>query len=238
MGNFMRTLAVLMFFAAAAAQAAGLAGIWSGSVDGEALVLQLGADGNGTLNGGPIRYQVLGQQLLIQNGDELNSYGFELKGDSLHVSGGDLEAPVTLRRGKAAAQAKPGKLPAGPVAQGGPAQELAGKWCWITNFNANLGGGSQTSRCFELRADGNYVYDGESSISAYSEGNSGLYGGTASSSHDEGRWSLSGGALVAQSSSGSVTRYRLEKRNHPKNHDPMICLDGDCFVTYWKKSPW
>ena len=30
-----------------------------------------------------------------------------------------------------------------------------------------------------------------------------------------------------------------EKRNHPKNkRDPMICLNGECYVTFSNKPPW
>ncbi len=32
--------------------------------------------------------------------------------------------------------------------------------------------------------------------------------------------------------------YTLEKRNHPKNKDPMIVLNGQPFVTYYNKPPW
>jgi len=41
------------------------------------------------------------------------------------------------------------------------------------------------------------------------------------------------------SRSGKVSSYALEKRNHPKNkRDPMICLDGTCYVTYYNKPAW
>lgn len=226
-----------MLLLSSALYAAGLEGTWSGTLDGEPLILRLDAGGNGQLNGEPIQYQVLGSLLVVVDGDGMQSYQYTLKGDRLQVAGGTLAAPLTLSRGTAAAKAsKPGPSAATPKATA--AGELAGKWCWISNFNANQGGGSQTSRCFELRPDGSYVYDYDSSASAYSGGNSGLYGGTSSSSHDEGRWSVGAGTLTAQSSSGNTNTYRLEKRNHPKNRDPMICLDGDCYVTYWNKAPW
>jgi hypothetical protein len=32
--------------------------------------------------------------------------------------------------------------------------------------------------------------------------------------------------------------YVLEKRNHPKNNDPMIVLDGEPYVTYYQKPRW
>ena len=35
-----------------------------------------------------------------------------------------------------------------------------------------------------------------------------------------------------------VTTYVLEKRNHPKNNEPMLVLDGQAFVTFYQKPPW
>ncbi len=43
---------------------------------------------------------------------------------------------------------------------------------------------------------------------------------------------------TARSATGRVTTYQLEKRNHPKNNDPMLLLDGQSFVTYYQKPPW
>jgi hypothetical protein len=86
--------------------------------------------------------------------------------------------------------------------------------------------------CIELRADGTYTYNAESSRSVSA-------GSTASQSSDAGRWSYKGGQLIAQSRSGQTRTYSLEKRNHPKNkRDPMICLDGACYVTFYNKPAW
>jgi hypothetical protein len=101
----------------------------------------------------------------------------------------------------------------------------------VTNFTANVGGSSR-SACFELRADGTYLYQ-------HAGSSSGAYGSTASQSSGAGRWRVSGNQLTAQSQRGNVNTYTLEKRNHPKNkRDPMICLDGECYVTFHNKPPW
>lgn len=234
----MRTLALMLLLVlTTASHAAGLAGTWRGTLDGDALVLELRADGSGALNGDAIRYQQLGQQLLIEQDGELVSYFIQQRGDAMTVSGGTLDAPLVLNRGAGKA-ASTKTAPAAVEDKGSASSDLTGKWCYVASFTANMGGGSQSNRCFELRADGSYTYDGESSISAYSGGNAGLYGGTASSSHDEGQWSVTATQLTARSNSGTVNRYALERRNHPKNRDPMICLDGQCYATYWKKAPW
>lgn len=237
--QMLRTLILICLAAATPVQAAGLTGTWSGTLEGEPLVLQLGKDGGGSLNGEPILYQQFGEALVIQDSSgEVVSYVIQQKGDVLTVSGGNLDAPLSLMRGKAVIKPKTAKsTPAKPNTGAGP--ELVGKWCYVSSFSANQGGGSQSSRCFELSADGRYTYQSEGSMSAYSGANSsGMWGGTSSSASDSGRWSLTGNRLTAQSDSGNVSTYTLEKRNHPKNRDPMICLDGDCYATYWNKAPW
>ena len=86
--------------------------------------------------------------------------------------------------------------------------------------------------CFELRPDGTYTYQSQSSMSATT-------GGSASQSGDSGRWSVAGNRITAHSRSGQTTTYTLDKRNHPKNRrDPMICLDGDCYATAYNRPPW
>lgn len=238
MRRFILGLIALLF--ASAVSAASLVGTWRGSLDGEDLVLDLRADGTGTLSGDPIRYQLLGDQLLVQSADgEVLAYTARQKGNTLVVSGGDIDGSLTLTRGKASAKSKTPTAPATVAAapgKGGVRNEMVGRWCLVTSFNNTLsGGGSQTERCFELRADGSYLYNYENSMSAYS---SGAWGGANSSSGDQGRWTATANSLTAHSAGGGSTTYALEKRNHPKNRDPMLCLDGDCYATHWQKPSW
>lgn len=226
-----------LVLAAGVALAAEIAGQWRGTLDGETLVLDLRADGGGTLDGAPIRWQQLGKQLLVEMDGEVMAYTVQQRGDQMTVSGGDLVGSLTLGRGsKSAAVERSATRPKGAAAaREGIDSSMVGQWCYVSSFSANAGGGSQSSRCFELRADGSYSFRSESSMSAYAPG---MWGGTTSSDADSGRWSVSGGSLVANSNSGSTNRYALEKRNHPRNRDPMLCLDGDCYVTQYQKSPW
>jgi hypothetical protein len=115
------------------------------------------------------------------------------------------------------------------------AEELVGKWCYV-NVNSTNSGGSSTEQCFTLKADGTYEYYGETSRSV----NTNAYaGGTNSQSIDRGTWSYDGTRVYYTSSAGAGSgSYVLEKRNHPKNNDPMIVLDGTTYVTYYQKSPW
>jgi hypothetical protein len=239
----MRLLASLLLVAALQAHAnPALHGTWSAAIDGQPLVVTFEANGSGKVNASPMRWQVLGPMLFVQQqGGQPITYVYEAKGDRVTVSGGDLAAPVTLTKGTAAADAAKAKLasakpPPSSAASSGNGQELVGKWCKMSTFTANQGGGSQRSTCFELRADGTYTYQHEGSMSATAPG---MWGGTSSQSSDAGRWKFAGNQLTAQSQRGTVNTYTLEKRNHPKNkRDPMICLDGECYVTFYNKPPW
>jgi hypothetical protein len=217
---------------AAEAGPGGLAGIWRGTADGQAVELQLRPDATGSFNGQALQYRVVGRQIIVGTGGTINHYAFELKGDRLTVAGGDLDAPLHLTRGKAgSADARAAKTPT----SGGATPDLAGKWCYVANFSATSGGGSQTSECFVLHPDGRYEFGSERSMSAYGGG---AYGGTASQEADAGRWTATATAITARSNSGATNTYALRKQNHPKNRDPMLCLNDRCYVTYYKKAPW
>jgi hypothetical protein len=95
-------------------------------------------------------------------------------------------------------------------------------------------GGRQSSTCFALNGDGTYHYHSETS----SSGNANGAWGTSSQNDDYGRWSVTGNTLTGTSNTGRVATYTFEKRNHPKNNDPMLVINGEAFVTYFQKPPW
>ena len=228
----MRTVLLLLAaaFCVQAHASPALHGTWSAAIDGQPLVVVFEGNGKGKVNGKPMQWQTLGPLLFVQvQGEQAESYSFEVKGGKLNVSGGNLNGVVVFGKGTAGA-AKSAKAPS-KASSGGGGQELVGKWCKMSTLTTNTGGSSR-STCFELRSDGSYTYQHEGSMSAQT-------GSTASQSHDAGRWKVSGSQLTAQSRSGTVNTYTLEKRNHPKNkRDPMICLDGECYVTFYNKPPW
>ena len=217
-----------------------LHGTWSAAVEGQPLVVVFEPGGKGNVNGKPMQWQALGRLLFLQQqGEDTVSYSYEVKDGKLSVGGGDLSGVVVLEKGTRAADAAKKALKAAKAApakaSAGGGQELVGKWCKMSTLTTSSGG-SQRSTCFELRADGTYTYQHEGSMSAQAPG---MYGGTASQSNDAGRWKVSGNQLVAQSQRGTTSTYTLEKRNHPKNkRDPMICLNGECFVTFYNKPAW
>jgi hypothetical protein len=226
------TAALAAFCTCAAADPA-LTGTWSGAVDGQALTVTFDGKGGGRVDGRPIRYQATGAMLMVEDRGEVALYQFQVRGNQLFVAGGQLPGTITLTRGTAGAAQAAAAAAARPA--GGSPQDLVGKWCKGSNFSANSGGGSSSMACFELRADGSYVYGSERSASAYGGG---MWSGTSGSSGDSGRWSATASSITAHSASGRVSTYQLERRNHPKNRDPMLCLDGDCYTTYWRKAPW
>lgn len=212
----------------------GLRGAWSGQIEGQPLAVQFDGAGGGSVDGRRIRYQVDGDVLVVEDQGTIAFYRFELRGDRLRVAGGALPGIVELRRDAAEATRSPGGAGvAGPGVGPGSTMspsELVGRWCRI-QVTSSTTTAAQRSACFELRADGSYVYGGESSLSGGS-------GSMASSASDSGLWSLGQGTLTSRSRTGQVNTFRLEKRNHPRNRDPMLCLDGDCYVTWQQRPPW
>lgn len=227
-------LPVIAILVSAIAHAESITGQWQGQLNGQPLSLQLNADGSGTLDGNAIQYATQNSMLMIQSDNGLMAYSFQLKGNTLTVMGGDLPSVLTLKRGLASA-GKSNTQGQQQASSGINPGLLAGKWCLVTSFSANAGGGSYSSKCFILEANGRYTYGSERSMDAYGGG---MWGGTNSQSGDAGRWTATRNSITAVSDSGQTSRYGMELRNHPKTNDPMICLDGDCYVTQYQKQSW
>lgn len=236
----LRTSLFLLFLSLSTlAFAQSLEGSWHLEVDGQSLTLTLGAGDRGAINGQPIAWQVWNGLLYIQSADgTVSAYGFQRSGDTLTLSGGDLPAPITLTLGRAGPVGQPpAPLPGEPQqpgAAGGVRQELVGRWCDVSTFGANQGGGSSNSICIDLRGDGTYLVATESSMDAYAPG---MWGGVNASDSDTGRWTATATTITATSDRGGTGTYELQLRNN-QNGDPMICLNGECYATYWQRPGW
>ena len=195
----------------------GLVGHWKSS---EATV-QIKEDGTLILNGSPFRYAVKGKNIIIGNEEGMMQFPFELSGDTLNVQV-DGRTVVYRRLSEDEAQSS--------ASSGSNPQELAGKWCYMSNVNAS-GGGRMSNRCFTLYENGTYEYYAETT-------SSGPIASSASQESDSGTWNVSGGTITAHSRSRGTLVFTLEKRNHPKTGDPMLVLDGDAYVTYSPRQPW
>jgi hypothetical protein len=211
-------LSLVLLVAAGAQAQAGVVGSWQ-SPDSEVVIK---ADGSLTIDGTPFRYTIAGNVFTLIGSDGALPMPFELKGDQMSVL---INGQVVVMHRKA-----PGAPAGGAPAGQGQGGELAGKWCYLSNVTAS-NGGRMSDECFTLYANGTYQYYNETS-------SSGPNGGSASQQRDSGTWAVNGSSLTVNSRSQGRTAYALTKRNHPKNNDPMLCLDGRCFVTYGPKPPW
>lgn len=302
-------------------------GVWQTSSGGQQTTLILNADGRGEFDGSEITFTTQGNKLSISADGATTNYTYVLQGNSLTVSGGDIEGKVVFNRSGTATEATPaptnpttstssivgiwtgnnetieftkankcvyqgqiftyqttnntvsvttnqGNLvmpyavngnqlsltingqafyyakngaspdPSATAGQtnsqpqrstGNIGQELVGKWCYV-NVNSTNSGGSSNEQCITLKADGTYEYYSESSRSVNTNAYS---GGTNSQNSDRGTWSYDGVRIHYSSAMGAGSgSYLLEKRNHPKNNDPMIVLDGMTYVTQYQKAPW
>jgi hypothetical protein len=126
--------------------ASNLAGTWHAREAGFTRVLVLNADGTGTFDDEPIRYSVKGTTLSVNDSGEISDYSFALNGNSLRLSGGDLDAPMVFERQGAAPATGLGarrEAAAAKAAGGGPAggaAGLVGRWQGpqgVTQINDN-----------------------------------------------------------------------------------------------------
>lgn len=198
-----------------------LTGTWSGG--GETMIFN--TNGQGILNGVPFQYTATSSALTITGSTGTVQLQYSIAGNQLTLTGNGTTA--TLTKGTNNNQTQSGGT-------GTIDQSIVGKWCYtssLTNPNAS----SSYSRCVVINANGTYEYYGESSISGYGGD---MYGGSSSQVSDKGTWKLNGNQLVVQSQKEGLKTYTFEKRNHPKNNDPMIIIGGEPFVTFYQRAPW
>ncbi|MBI4167172.1 MAG: hypothetical protein HY508_15710 [Acidobacteria bacterium] len=201
----------------------GLTGNWRNQ---QGSTLQLNPDGTAMLNGQRFRYTTDGSTLTLIAQDGSIPFPYSLSGNTLTVQIQGQTVIYTRTGGAGGAGGRAGGSPGG----GTIPQDMIGKWCYI-NVSDTGQVSSSSSTCFVLNPDGTYEYSGESS-------NSNVYGGTASQSYDRGTWRVNGSTVNVNSQQQGPVTYQLQKRNHPKTNDPMLCLDGQCYVTYGPKPPW
>ncbi len=199
-----------------------LVGNWFCEDEGIKLVIR--ANGTLTLNDAEFAYKVKNGKFTVISDEGAAVIPYSLDGDSLTVEYEGRE--IVYARVKGGFK---GNKANGSSGGEGIVPAFVGKWCYM----ANLTGTSSymSSRCFTLYANGTYEYSAESS-------SSGTYGGTNSQSYDSGRWTATSTTLTAISNSRGRVVYPIVLRNHPKNGDPMIVVDGDAYVTATQRNPW
>jgi len=215
----------------------GLIGTWSAQNE----EITFTADGKMIYNGTPLSFTQQAEKIQVQTPNGIIVFQYTLNENYLTLKSDGLNAMYT-RKAAGAAQAQSGmQTPAaGNVGEGVIDPSLVGKWAYVGTAN-NLSGSFSNEEYVTLKADGTYEYYSETSGTASGTnmyGNQTYAGGVASQSSDRGTWRVKGNTIIANSVKTGIKVYQLEKRNHPKNGDPMIILDGTAYVTYFQKAPW
>ena len=209
-----------------------IVGTWSGN--GETMVFQAG--GQGSYNGVGFQYNTSGNNVSIIGAADTTTLQYSVNGNYLTLSGNGTTAILQKGTTNGATAGGYGQASAGNTVGGGGSidQSIVGKWCWA-NTSSTYSSSYNSTKCIVINGNGTYEYYAEGSISGYGGGG---YGGSSSQSYDRGTWKLEGNRIHVQSQKEGYKVYSFEKRNHPKNGDPMIVIDGDTYVTYYQKAPW
>lgn len=202
-----------------------LLGSWSNY--GE--TIEFKSNGQCTYLGQTYPYTVSGNQIILQSAQGNVAMEFSVSGNQLQLSVNGQSLTYNKGAGTTSSTTQ-GKSSGG----GRLDMSLVGKWCYV-NVTSTNSGGTSSSECITINADGSYEYYSERSMSANAPTFS---AGTSSQGSDRGTWWIEGNRIHYNSTTQGQGSYQLEKRNHPKNGDPMIVLDGTTYVTYYQKSPW
>jgi hypothetical protein len=76
----------------------GIAGTWEAETPDGPQKIVVRPDSTATFGEETVRWKISADTIYLEIGDEWLAYNFDLNGDSLTLSGGDLLDPVTLRR--------------------------------------------------------------------------------------------------------------------------------------------
>lgn len=206
-------------------------GIWSGNNE----TIEFTKAGKCVYQGMVYSYQAANGNVTLQTSQGNSTMGYAVSGNQLSLSFNGKTFNYSKNGAPVTGVTSSANTPTTTAVGRQVAQDLVGKWCYV-NVNSTNSGGSSTEQCITLKADGTYEYYSESSRSVNTNAYS---GGTNSQNSDRGTWTYAGGRIYYTSSMGAGSgSYLLEKRNHPKNNDPMIVLDGQTYVTFYQKAPW
>lgn len=202
-----------------------LLGVWSGN--GE--TLEFKNNGQCIYLGSVFEYEVSQGHITLKTAQGNAMFAYTLQGNQLQLSANGKN--LMYSRGTAGAN---NSNSAKNTGAGNISQELVGKWCW-TNTTSTNSGGSSSSECIVLNANGTYEYASERSMDTNTNA---FYAGTSSQGSDRGTWWVQADRIFYNSQTRGQGSYQLQKLNHPKTGDPMIVLDGEPYVTFYQKQPW
>lgn len=151
-----RGLCLLVISLSASAQIGGkvqqqgnIHGLWQNNQFGYKMTLLLIPDGSGDFDGEPIKFSTKGKELSITVGTTSTIYLYALQGNSLTLSGGDLDGNVSFSRNESGVSKSVGIAPSAPTTRS------------FSNTSGNLIGlWSGNGEMIEFRPDGKCVYLG------------------------------------------------------------------------------
>ncbi len=201
-----------------------LVGRWKSDI----AVIEIRANGTVKINDDEFVYKVKNSVITVASDEGVMTFPYELDGDTLVVQVDGEEVVYTRMKGNAGGGTSSGGMGSGG-GEGSVVAAFVGKWCYL----ANLGGTSnyRSDRCFTLYENGTYEFFSEVS-------SSGAAGSSVGSNYDTGRWTATRSTITAYSKANGKIVYPIELRNHPKNGDPMIVIDGDAYVTQTQRRSW
>jgi len=193
-----------------------------------------------TINGLEYNYSSDGSQINIQTAEGPQPISYTLNGNQLSMvlngitysfQKSDANTPAAnVSTQTASATNLPGTID----------PSIVGKWYYYSSSSGYSGGGSSSERILEINADGTYRYYYEGSVSGKTHdmyGEEDMFAQSAIQDNDSGTWRLQGNMLHTQSNVHGYQTYTLQKQNN-QNNEPMIIIDGDPYVTYYKRAPW
>jgi hypothetical protein len=127
----------------AKAQAPKIHGTWTNNDFGYPMTLILNASGQGEFDGDVIAFSIMNNLLTIVKDGEKTAYTFSLQGNSLTVSGGDLDRPLTFIK----SDSSPKSVTQSATSSRGR-DALVGVW---SGYNETI----------EFRSNGQCVYQGQ-----------------------------------------------------------------------------
>lgn len=200
-----------------------LIGVWSGN--GE--TIEFKSNGQCVYLGNSFAYEESQGHITLTTAQGKAMFAYAIVGNQLNLTANGQKVSYTRGAGNV--------TPSGTNTAGGNvAQELVGKWCWTSTTTTNSGGTS-SSQCIVLNANGTYEYSSERSMDTNTNS---FYAGTNAQGSDRGTWYVQGDRIYYNSQSRGQGSYQLQKVNHPKTRDPMIVLDGEPYVTFYQKPSW
>ncbi|MBS1952513.1 MAG: hypothetical protein OJF59_001861 [Cytophagales bacterium] len=111
------------------------------------------------------------------------------------------------------------------------AQEMVGKWCYISETAAT--DNNHSNSCITLQADGSY----EAVLDRSSFANGTPF--PISQDADRGTWWVKDNRLFYNSDSNGESSFAFQKQNHPRNESiPLIIVNGIMFATASAHEPW